>query len=76
MWLKESNRSKHFIYAIPTAVMGTILFTIGLAIGMEFKDKQYGNTFDWLDVLATVLGGLVGQLIQIIIILDIINLIQ
>ena len=35
----------------------------------EFKDKEYGNQWDWLDWTATMLGGLVGQLIQIIIIL-------
>ena len=35
---------------------------------MEFKDKQYGNKFDWLDVAATIIGGIVGQLLQICII--------
>lgn len=44
----------------------TILFVVGLASGMEFKDKQYGNKWDWLDWLATVLGGLVGQSLQIL----------
>ena len=42
----------------------TILCVIGLASGMEFKDRQYGNTWDWLDWLATILGGLVGQSLQ------------
>lgn len=32
--------------------------------GMEFKDKSYGDKWDWLDFLATILGGLVGQIIQ------------
>jgi hypothetical protein len=35
---------------------------------MEFKDKQYGNRWDWLDFLATVLGGIVGQALQVLII--------
>jgi hypothetical protein len=39
MWLKESNRPKHLLYAIPAAFVGTILFSTGLAFGMEFKDK-------------------------------------
>lgn len=42
----------------------TILFVAGLAAGMEFKDKSYGDKWDWLDFLATILGGLVGQIIQ------------
>lgn len=46
MWLKESNRPKHLLYAIPLAFIGTILFSTGLAFGMEFKDKQYGGKFD------------------------------
>lgn len=68
-WLTESNRLKHFIYAIPIGLIFTILAVIGCAFGMEFKDKQYGNKFDWLDIAATLLGGLVGQLLQIILIL-------
>lgn len=66
MWILESNRDKHFIYAIPCALFFTILFVVGLASGMEFKDKQYGNKWDWLDWLATILGGLVGQSWQIL----------
>ena len=69
MWLKESNRQKHFLYAIPIGLVFTILCVLGVASGMEFKDKQYGHQWDWLDWTATMLGGLVGQLIQIIMIL-------
>lgn len=61
MWLTESNRLKHFLYGIGTSYIGTILFTIGLASGMEFKDKSYGNSWDWLDLIATILGGAIGQ---------------
>ncbi len=69
MWLKESDRPKHFLYAIPIGLVFTILCVLGVASGLEFKDKEYGNQWDWLDWLATMLGGMVGQLIQIIIIL-------
>lgn len=68
MWLTESNRQKHFLYAIPIGFLFTILCVLGIASGLEFKDKQYGNQWDWLDWSATMLGGLVGQLIQILII--------
>ena len=74
MWLKESNRPKHLKYAIPTAFIGTILFAARVAFGMEFKDKQYGNKFDWLDIAATMIGGLIGQSLQIIFILVLKNL--
>lgn len=74
MWLKESNRPKHLLYAIPSAFIGTILFAAGLAFGMEFKDKQYGNKFDWLDIAATLIGGIIGQFLQIIFILVLKNI--
>lgn len=69
MWLKESNRQKHLLYAIPIGLVFTILAVLGCAFGMEFKDKEYGDKFDWLDVAATMIGGAIGQLLQIITIL-------
>lgn len=68
-WITESNRPKHLLYAIPIGLVFTILAVLGCAFGMEFKDKQYGNEFDWLDIAATMIGGAIGQLLQIIIIL-------
>lgn len=67
-WLNESNRMKHLLYAIPCALLLTILFVAGLAAGMEFKDRSYGGKWDWLDLLATIMGGLVGQMLQIVIV--------
>lgn len=45
MWLTESNRLKHLIYTISCSMIGTILFVLGLALGMKFKDKEYINKF-------------------------------
>lgn len=66
-WLLESNRLKHLLYAIPCGMLLSILFVLGLALGMEFKDKQHSNELDWKDVAATMIGGAIGQLITIII---------
>ena len=71
-WLKESNRIKHLFYAIPIGLVFTILAVLGCALGMEFKDRQYGNSFDWLDIAATMIGGAIGQILQIILIMLII----
>ena len=68
-WLKESNRIKHLIYAIPVGLIFTILAVLGCAFGMEFKDWQYKGKFDWLDIAATMIGGAIGQILQIILIL-------
>lgn len=68
MWLNESSRLKHLLYAIPIGFIFTILCVLGVASGMEFKDVQYNNnkaSWDWLDWIATMLGGLIGQILQI-----------
>lgn len=65
-WIRESNRDKHLLYAIPIGFVFTILAVIGCAFGMEFKDKQWGGKFDWLDLAATLIGGLIGQVLQIL----------
>lgn len=66
-WMFESNRMKHFIYAVPCGLFFTILFVAGLAAGMEFKDKAWGGKWDWLDLVSTLMGGIVGQILQVII---------
>ena len=71
-WLKESNRIKHLLYAIPIGFILTILAVIGCAFGMEFKDKQHGGNFDLLDISATMIGGLIGQILQLILLFIII----
>lgn len=63
-WLKESNRIEHLRYGYITACFLSVLFTIGCAVGMEFKDLQYGGKFDFLDIAATALGGILGQIVQ------------
>lgn len=68
MWLNESNRKKHFLYAIPLGLVFTILCVLGTASALEFKDTQYGNKWDWLDWIATMLGGIIGQIVQLFII--------
>lgn len=67
-WIIESNRWKHLLLAIPIGLVFTILCVLGCASGMEFKDCQWGGKWDWLDWLATMLGGLIGQGLQILII--------
>ena len=65
-WLKESNRLKHLIYAITIGFIFSIICVIGVASGLEYKDCLYGNKWDWLDWIATLIGGLVGQVLQLL----------
>lgn len=67
-WLTKSNRLKHLIFAIPIGFVFTILCVLGVASGMELKDKSWGGKWDWLDWLATMIGGLVGQLLALLLV--------
>lgn len=70
-WFKRKDRQLHFFVGIP---LGFISIILALAAGLykEIKDqKDYGG-FDGYDLLATVLGGLVGQIVSILIFLIII----
>lgn len=79
-WITESNRQWHFLGALGLSLLFTFFCGLGAAIGMEFKDVQHQNpglkpcqyddwtSWDWLDFLATVLGSLVGQIIQAVLI--------
>ena len=39
MWLKESNRMKHFAYAIPCGFVGTELFVLGWQSAWSSRTK-------------------------------------
>lgn len=67
-WMKVSNRMLRFKYGILTGFL-TIIFTLGVAVGMEYKDKLYGGKFDILDIIATLLGGIIGNVILVVVIL-------
>lgn len=64
-WLKENNRVKKFYFGMLTSIL-TLLFTFGIALGFEIKDKQNLGIFDWGDIGSTMLGGLIGQIIIIL----------
>lgn len=68
-WIKESNRWKHLLLAIPIGLVFTILCVLGCASGMEFKDQQWGGKWDWLDWTATMIGGIIGQALQVAVLL-------
>ena len=70
-WIMDSNRPKHFFGGMVLGMVLTFLCALGCAGGMEFKDRQWGGKWDWLDFAATCLGGMVGQAVQIVIILTI-----
>ena len=83
MWIKESNRLKHLYWGrimaffviivntllgnILSASISTSLTTLLVAMALEFKDKEHGGLLDWLDISATLIGGILGQIVFILI---------
>lgn len=80
-WLKKSNRPYHLLIGFLSALFGTIIGAVEVACALEGKDCQHDpinngkkpwqwnfQSWDWLDFLATVLGGIVGQALQVLII--------
>lgn len=67
-WFKQSNRWKHLLYGFLVAIIAGFAFTLGCAAGMEFKDKQAGGKWDWIDFGLTVAGGLAGLALRLTII--------
>ena len=61
---EDHTRLQHFIVGIQTAVVFTILCTLGAMTAAEWKDRAWGGLWDWKDWWCGMLGGLVGQLIQ------------
>ena len=48
-WIKESNRPKHLLYAIPAGALLTILFVAGLAAGMDSRiNNGVANGTAWI----------------------------
>lgn len=68
-WIGESNRILHLLCGMVIACAIGIIPVITSALSLEFKDWSWHgangwpitkNGFDWLDVLATVIGGIFG----------------
>lgn len=67
-WFKQSNRWKHLLYGFLVAIIAGFAFTLGCAAGMEFKDRQAGGKWDWIDFGLTVAGAWFGLMLRIVII--------
>jgi hypothetical protein len=60
-WFLKSNRWKHFLGGMAIGLLAdtpycAALAGIGIAGALEFKDKQHGGKWDWIDFLCTIAG--------------------
>ena len=71
-WFLQSNRWKHFLGGIIIGLFSqdwycTIYSGLGIASALEFKDKQHGGKWDWIDWTITLIGDIIGYLIRLLI---------
>lgn len=72
-FLAVSNRYKHLIGGfIVAALAGSFyaaIYAAAVAAScLELKDRLYGNPWDWLDWLSTLLGGIIAAIVFYILI--------
>lgn len=73
-FIAVSNRYKHLIGGfIVAALAGSFYAAVYVAIVaascLELKDRLYGNPWDWLDWLCTLLGGVIAAMVFYVLIL-------
>lgn len=78
-WLLESNRPKHVLVGFLIGITLGISAVFAAAATAEIKDWMWngkqggtlgwirGNGFDWLDFISTMIGGVIGCGIKILI---------
>lgn len=72
IWLKQSNRLKHFVGGYVLGVCSDSTYC-GMYAGviaaslLEFKNKSLGGEWDWIDWGLTVLGAALGSVTKLLI---------
>ena len=61
----DNTRWQHFWVGIKTAFVFTILCTLGAMTAAEYKDKAHGGVWDWKDWWSGMIGGVIGQALQV-----------
>lgn len=69
-----SNRYKHLIGGFIVATLAgsfyAAIYAAAVAAScLELKDRLYGNSWDWIDWLSTLLGGIVAAIVLHLIVL-------
>lgn len=75
-WVTESDRLKHIQYGFYAGLCGTILAAIGAGLVEVYKNKQHYDKIDWLDVAATIIGGMFGQAAQLLLVFGMYKIIK
>lgn len=73
-WLRASNRWKHLLGGFLLGMFLTVISPITAAGCLEFKDVQWGGKWSWIDFLLTCVGGLVGGVINALVLWELLHI--
>lgn len=62
----DKTRWYHFIIGVGLSFVFTILCCLGAMTAAEYKDKAHGGKWDWADWSWGMVGGLIGQAVQVL----------
>lgn len=72
-WFKKSNRWKHLVGGFVLGLLLTFISPLTAAGCLEFKDVQWGGKWSWIDFLLTCLGGLIGGMINALVLWELLH---
>lgn len=61
----KSNRLYHFVGGFLVGLVIGAPASAAVGASMEWKDRQWGGRFDWVDLALTALGGIAGHLVTL-----------
>lgn len=64
--LKQKDKQKHFLAGAFISIIMTILLCWWIGLMKETYDMAGNGTPEWNDVLATIIGGVCGNIITLI----------
>lgn len=62
----DSDRYKHFLISLVGSYASGIGFALGANLATEYKDKSYGDRWDWKDFSFGIAGGVIGEVLRIL----------
>lgn len=74
MALDKKNYLKEWLVGIIVAFVFTIFGTMGYGLGQGLEERQWYGNFNWYSFLCLLTGGILGQILQALIILEILGL--
>lgn len=64
----DETRGQHFRVGVALGLIFTVLCVLGAMSAAEFKDRAHGGKWDWSDWGWGMVGGVLGQIVQLLII--------